>query len=227
MGSLHGFFITGTDTGVGKTYVTTWLVQNWRHLGLNGVGLKPLATGDRDDGLRLLEASGGVLSLDQVNPLYLREPAAPVVAARAEGRELTGREVSQTVHRQLEALSLMDVSHVALEGVGGWRVPLANGYEIRDLAVELSWPVVVVALNRLGVINHTLLTVESILATGLQCAGVVLNEGPADDPECCKRNLAITTSAGLLRDGLGSGLTPVFELNRTTHAAGEIPLWLR
>ena len=112
--------------------------------------------------------------------------------------------------------------YLAVEGVGGWRVPLAPGYEVREWARDLALPVVVVALNRLGVINHTLLTVESIHAAGLTCAGVVLNAGPEANasPDF---DFARSHNVLLLRDILG---LPILELERGAHAAGEIPVWL-
>ncbi len=77
------FFITGTDTGVGKTWLTCWLVRAWRAQGLKAAALKPIASGDRNDALLLREAMGELLTLDEINPVHFREPAAPLVAARA------------------------------------------------------------------------------------------------------------------------------------------------
>jgi dethiobiotin synthetase len=111
-------------------------------------------------------------------------------------------------------------SHVAVEGVGGWRVPLAPGYEVRDWARDLGLPVVIVARAGLGTLNHTLLTVESIRAAGVTCAGIVLNPGALPEGDS---TLARRTNGALLQDLLG---LPVFQGEGATEAAGEVPLWL-
>ena len=165
-------FITGTDTGVGKTWFTCWLVRHWRARGHEAVGLKPISAGGREDAELLRAAADGALTLDAINPVFLREPAAPLVAAQAEDRAIDFSNLNASI---LETAARF--SHVAVEGVGGWRVPLAPGYEVRDWARNLAMPVVVVARAGLGTLNHTLLTVESIRAAGVVCAGIVLNPG--------------------------------------------------
>src|SRR5471032_953145 len=85
---MQAFFITGTDTGVGKTWFTCWLLRAWRAQGHAVAALKPISTGDRDDALLLREASGDSLSLDEINPHHFREPGAPLLAARAENRSI-------------------------------------------------------------------------------------------------------------------------------------------
>ncbi len=214
---MSAFFITGTDTGVGKTFFTAWLVRSWRAGGWNAAALKPVSTGDRDDAVLLREASGGVLSLDETNPIHLREPAAPLLAARLENRHL-----DFTAENRAIASLCARFSPCAVEGVGGWRTPLAPGYDVRDWASELALPVAVVALNRLGVLNHTLLTVESIRTAGLECAGVVLNDG-GDPSDAAGFNLARSHNAGLLRELL---LLPVFEFDHDAQASGQVPPWL-
>jgi len=214
---MPSFFITGTDTGIGKTWFTCWLVRAWRERGHAAAALKPISTGDRRDAVLLGEASGQVLSLDETNPVHFREPAAPLLAARAENRSID----FTTLNREIEAVRSR-FSHLAVEGIGGWRVPLAPGYEVRDWARELRLPVVVVALNRLGVLNHTLLTVESIFSAGLTCAGLVLNAGP-DEPTLPHLDLARRDHVAFLREVLP---LPVLELDRHAHAAGQLPVWL-
>jgi dethiobiotin synthetase len=213
---MKRLFITGTDTGVGKTWFTCWLVRQWRARGLDAVALKPIAAGGREDAELLRAASGRALTLDQINPLHLREPAAPLVAAREEGRAIDFAELNAGVLR-----IAAHRSHVAIEGVGGWRVPLGPHYEVRHWARDLGLPVVVVARAGLGTLNHTLLTCESIRATGLPCAGVVLNPGADQDAE--GSTLARRTNAAVLQDFLG---LPVFEIDRAAEAAGEVPVWL-
>jgi len=156
----------------------------------------------------------GALTLDTINPVHLREPAAPLVAARAENRALDFAALNAAVLRVAA-----QHSHVAVEGVGGWRVPLGPGYEVRHWARDLGLPVVVVARAGLGTLNHTLLTCESIRALGLPCAGVVLNPGAA----AADSTLARRTNAAVLEDFLG---LPVFEIDRAAEAAGKVPVWL-
>ena len=214
---MPAFFITGTDTGIGKTWFTCWLVRAWLAQVHHAAALKPISTGDREDAKLLREASANALFLDEINPLHFREPAAPLLAARAENRSIDFTALNQKI-----AAMRVRFSHLAVEGVGGWRVPLATGYDVRDWARDLALPVVVVALNRLGAINHTLLTVDSIRDAGLTIAGVVLNAGP-DEPASPDLDFARRGNVALLREVLA---LPVLELDRRAHAAGQVPVWL-
>jgi dethiobiotin synthetase len=163
-------FITGTDTNAGKTFVTALLTRALRARGFETIALKPLCSGERSDVEILQAASDHRLTLDETNPIWLREPAAPLVAARLENRTLS-----------LEPLVawFRNLSHkhqsLLVEGAGGWLVPITPKATIADFAARLALPVVPVVANRLGCINHTLLTLESIRARGLQCPGIVLN----------------------------------------------------
>jgi len=182
------FFVTGTDTGVGKTHTVAQLL---RLLGSNGkscAGFKPICCGDRQDAERLLAVSANGLTIDQINPLWLKTPVAPLTAAQIEDVKI---DVEQLVGA-LRALQAQ-VDNVFVEGVGGWMVPIRADYFVRDLAMEMRLPVLVVAKNRLGCLNHTLLTVRSIQAAGLRCAGVVLNR-----PTGGGEGLASTTNADIL-----------------------------
>ncbi len=206
------FFITGTNTGVGKTYVTALLLRNLRNQNIDAVGMKPIETGGNHDAQRLHAAMDGCVPIQVVNPVCLSHALAPAVAAEMEGRTILLEEIFAN-YRKLSA----EHSLVLVEGAGGWRVPIAaddevmlrkkepvvgenglflppellkvrNGsYEMADLAVDLAkispLQVIVVALNRLGVINHALLTVESIRARGLNCAGFILNQGASQIPD--------------------------------------------
>jgi dethiobiotin synthetase len=213
---MPSYFITGTDTGIGKTWFTCWLVRSWRRSGHHAAALKPISTGDRDDALLLREAMGEILTLAEINPVHFREPAAPLLAASLEHRVIDFPPLNQAI-----AAHRVRFSHLAVEGVGGWRVPLAPDYDVRAWARELALPVVVVALNRLGVLNHALLTVESIRDAGLACAGLVLHDGPDDaSPDF---DLARRGNAALLRDLLR---LPVLELGRGAQPTGQVPVWL-
>jgi dethiobiotin synthetase len=138
------------------------------------------------------------------------------VAAHAEKRTLDFAALNAAV-----AQTAARFSHVAVEGVGGWRVPLAPGYEVRDWARDLGLPVIVVARAGLGTLNHTLLTMESIHRAGATCAGIVLNAGL--DEASAASDLARRTNGAVLYDLLG---LPIFELDRAAESAGEVPVWL-
>ncbi len=209
-------FITGTDTGVGKTFFTCWLQRTWRQAGFSSAVLKPISTGDREDGWLLREASGNILSLDEINPLHFKEAAAPLFAAQAENRTID----FPVLNNSIQGIAAR-FSHLAVEGVGGWRVPLAPKREVRDWARDLGFPVVVVARGSLGTLNHTLLTVDSIRDAGLTCAGLVINPGPGESsPDL---DLTLRRNVAFLRDFLG---LPLLELDRSVQASGQLPLWL-
>ena len=158
-------FLTGTDTGVGKTFVTSLLARSLRQSGHDTIALKPLCSGDRADAEILRAAGGNELTIDEVNPLWFQTPVSPLVAARRENREISiGRK------------------SVLVEGAGGWLAPIAAGATVADLCAALDLPIIVVTANRLGCVNHALLTLESIRAHGLECHGIILNTiDPAPD----------------------------------------------
>jgi dethiobiotin synthetase len=163
-------FLTGTDTGVGKTHTATCLLRLLRTTGLRCAGFKPICCGDRHDAELLLAASSDGLTIDDVNPIWLRTPAAPYPAALVENARI---DPAQLVARLRDLQARFDF--VLVEGVGGWLVPIRRDYFVSDLAVAMQLPVLVVAMNRLGCLNHAMLTVRAIAAERLPCAGVVLN----------------------------------------------------
>ncbi len=165
------YFVTGTDTGVGKTHTIVQILQRYRAAGRRAAGMKPICCGDRDDATRLLAAGCDGLTLDEINPVWLQTAAAPLVAARAEGYDLKP-ELLLDAFRSLQDR----VPNVFVEGVGGWLVPITANFKVADLARSLGLPVLLVVQNRLGCLNHTLLTLESIRAAGLRCAAVLLND---------------------------------------------------
>ena len=185
------FFVTGTDTGVGKTHVTRLILEGLRASGIDAAGYKPVACGDRDDARILADASGG-LPIDEVNPVYLQSPVAPYVAGLLENRAIDPAELIAGYRRLAAAHKT-----IIVEGAGGWEVPVAAGYRISDLAAELGLPVVLVAANRLGALNHILLTLGAIRARGLVCAGVFLNQ-LVDELDT-----AMITNKGLIEDLTG------------------------
>jgi dethiobiotin synthetase len=173
-------FVTGTDTGVGKTHTVTQLLRLLRVSGVRCAGMKPICCGDRQDAELLLSAGVEGLTIDEINPLWLKTPAAPFAAALLE-------RVQIDTERLLAAFKALQrrLDHVFVEGVGGWQVPIRSDYFVSDLAVEMGLPVLVVAQNRLGCLNHTLLTVESVENRGLRCVGVALND-PVGETDVAK-----------------------------------------
>jgi dethiobiotin synthetase len=164
------YFITGTDTGVGKTYITKLLIESLRAEGKYAVGFKPVSCGDRDDATILATASGN-LPLDEINPLHFPSPVAPYVAALLENKSIEPTDIIASYHAISEKYQ-----PVLVEGAGGWEVPITRNYLISDLAKDLNLPVILVAANRLGALNHILLTLGAIQSKGLKCAGIILNQ---------------------------------------------------
>jgi len=197
-------FITGTDTGVGKTYIAVRLLHLLRASGVRCAGMKPICCGDRRDAEALLAAGSDGLNIDDVNPVWLKTPAAPIVGSLLE-------KVVIDVDRILAAFHVLQgrVEYVIVEGTGGWLVPLRSDYFVGDLAAAMKLQVLVVAQNRLGCLNHAVLTLRSVAAHRLQCAGLVLNSVAASS------DIAASTNANILGRildvpllaGLGENLT--------------------
>lgn len=176
----RGIFVTGTDTGVGKTIVAATLARLLRMNGVSVGVMKPVTSGCReengrlvsDDALLLCQAAGIPLS-DDVAPYRLREPLAPADAARIDGVRIDFSALKESFDR-LAA----EYQYVIVEGAGGLMVPLSGGLLVADLARELELPLLVVARPGLGTINHTVLTCFSAQQLGLQVAGVIVNGMP-------------------------------------------------
>ncbi len=186
-------FITGIDTDAGKTYVSTLLVRALREAGLDTAPMKPFCCGSREDAEKLHEACGRSVPLDEINPVYFASPTAPYTAAKLENRPADVASVLSAFHR-------LRAAHrsVVVEGVGGWMVPITRDYYVADLAAEMGLPVAVVVRNRLGALNHALLTVRDIERRGLKFAGIIFNRAePENDP-------AAATNRELLEELLGA-----------------------
>lgn len=179
----QAFFITGTDTGVGKTYVACKLLQQYAAQGLKVVGMKPIAAGcDLVDGqwlnedvVKLTAASNVVAPPELINPYYFEEPIAPHIAAQKAGVEI---KIEVITHAYQQLIKIADV--VIVEGAGGFLVPINAKESLADLTVALDLPIVLLVGVKLGCINHTLLTVEAIKARGLRFHGWVANRIDAD-----------------------------------------------
>ncbi len=174
----QAFFITGTDTGVGKTFVTCQLLRHYSAQGLKVVGMKPVAAGRElvhgawvhDDVQKLIAASNVVAPIELINPYCFDEAIAPHIAAEKAGIEI---KIDVIFHAYQQLSELADV--VIVEGAGGFLVPLNDKETLADLVAALSIPVIVVVGVKLGCINHALLTAEAVTARGLHFYGWVAN----------------------------------------------------
>ena len=174
----NGWFVTGTDTEIGKTHVSSGLLRLFASQGLKVAGFKPVATGcaltpcglRNDDALALVRASTVDVPYDLVNPCAFVPPIAPHLAAEAAGVEICPDRILGAFSTLADRADL-----VVAEGAGGWRVPLGDDWEMADLARRLGMPVILVVGMRLGCLNHALLTAEAVRARGLTLAGWVAN----------------------------------------------------
>ncbi|HNQ74899.1 MAG TPA: dethiobiotin synthase [Verrucomicrobiota bacterium] len=169
-------FVTGTDTGVGKTVFAALATLQLRRRGFCVAALKPVASGGRGDARILHAAAGKVLSLDEVNPWHFRAPIAPVLAAARERRRVRLREVVTQIRRVGRAFEV-----VVVEGAGGLLSPLGVDFDSRDLLLALAARPVVVCPNKLGAINQVRLALEALPVRLRPAARVVLVQPPRAD----------------------------------------------
>jgi len=180
------YLVTGTDTGVGKTFITSGLIRFARSKGIDSVGMKPICMGDNSDVSRLLEACDSCEPEYLINPVWYRTPVAPYTASIIEDRLID----LDAIRQAFEKLARQH-SSVLVEGVGGIAAPIFAHYDFRNLAQDLCLNVIVVAANRLGVLNHTRLTVEAIRAAGLTCPLIALNSVHAESDFSQPTNLSV------------------------------------
>ena len=179
----RGYFITGTDTEVGKTRVSVALLHRLQQQGLRVAGMKPVAAGceetaaglRNEDALALQAASSIALAYETLNPYAFAPPIAPHLAAKDAGITIEIERILTAYH---DIASQVD--QVIVEGAGGWRVPLNADQDMSDLAVALGLPVVLVVDIRLGCINHALLSAQAIAASSLPLAGWIANHAHGD-----------------------------------------------
>jgi dethiobiotin synthase len=164
-------FITGTDTGVGKTVLTSLLLNHLRRLEVPTLAIKPFCCGSRADAQLLHDLQQGDMTLDEVNPFYFPEPLAPLVAARNHTRSIGLAQVLAHIHSIARRLSCLEIKSkesktsrpvLLIEGAGGLLVPLGTRYSLIDLIRKLRCEVLVVSRNKLGTLNHTLLTIRAL-----------------------------------------------------------------
>ncbi|MBF0539671.1 MAG: dethiobiotin synthase [Nitrospirae bacterium] len=193
---MRGFFVTATDTGVGKTVVTALVALALQQRGLRVAAMKPIETGctpvDGDlvpeDGLFLKTILDLDLAIDSITPVRYAPPLAPLVAAM-----MTGKEVDlDLIRRCLDALNGFDA--VVVEGIGGLMVPITQDYFVCDMIKELALPVILVTSAGLGSINHTLLSIESLRSHRITTAGLIINHNVCPDGK-----LANTTNPDIIK----------------------------
>jgi dethiobiotin synthetase len=177
-----GVFVTGTGTEVGKTVVAAVIARTLAEEGKRVAVFKPAVTGLEEEGetdhALLRRASGSSQSDEEIAPYRYQPPASPHLAAA-----LAGEEIDPGRLRQAASEAATEADAIVCEGVGGLLVPLSPTYLVRDLAADLGYPLVIVASPGLGTINHTLLTLESARAAGLEVAAVALNSWPEHPTE--------------------------------------------
>jgi dethiobiotin synthetase len=219
--AMHGLFVTGTDTGCGKTEMSLGLMAALQATGLRVLGMKPVASGSarspdglrNDDALRLRAQGSSAAPYGLVNPYAFEPPIAPHIAA-GEARVEIGLPTIEQAYRTLAA----EADQVIVEGVGGWRVPLGPTLFVSDIPKALGLPVILVVGLKLGCINHALLTVESIQSTGGVLVGWVGNQV---DPKMLFRDANLATLAALI-DAPCLGVLPWLEEPTPSELAGYL-----
>jgi dethiobiotin synthetase len=217
---MNGFFITGTDTGVGKTLVAVAVTRALVARGLRTAVMKPVAAGGlrtpdglfNEDALELLAASNVKAPYEDVNPWMLSTPASPHLAARADGVTIRQDRIVAALDK-LTAVSDL----VIVEGAGGWLAPISATETMADVAAKLARPVILVVGVRLGCLNHALLTRAAIRAHGMVFAGWIANKLAPEMPLADANIDTLVSRFGVAPLGVvPAGTTPV---------AGAIPAW--
>jgi len=180
--NVNGFFITGTDTDVGKTIVTACLATLFKSQGLDVGVMKPIETGvdpecsstANSDAKFLMEVSNSTDAEEEVCPYRLKIPASPYQSAQIAGTQIRPAII-------LENLKVLQSRHdvTLVEGIGGLLVPITQNYSVADLALEMGLPLIIVSRIRVGTLNHTLLTVKAARQHGLKIKGIILNQQEA------------------------------------------------
>lgn len=204
----EAYFVTGTDTDVGKTFATCALLHAARQKGFRAIGMKPVAAGvdhdgHNDDVEKLIAASSFSAPRELVNPYCFDAPVAPHIAALIEGRPI---DIERITAAARDLASEADI--LLVEGVGGFRVPLGDEIDGADLAERLDYSIILIVGMRLGCINHALLTAEAIRSRGLLLAGWIAN---CIDPEMIAPEENITA----LKDRLPAPLLGVLHWQDT------------
>ena len=213
-------FVTGTDTGVGKTLVACALLRRLKQEGIKGSGFKPVASGcertreglRNADALALQQAAGTHEPYAHINPCAFEAAIAPHLAAQQAGARIRVSDLREA-HAQLASRYELIVA----EGAGGWRVPLDEAWTMAEFVSEQEWPVILVVGMRLGCINHALLTADAI-ARGTTLLGWVANVLPPEQP-------ALAANIETLKSHLSAPLLGVIPAHADIHAAGAALDW--
>ena len=220
----HGFFVTGTDTGVGKTCVSMGLMRALQRRGHVVVGMKPVASGCgraawglvNEDASLLLECASFNSPYQYVNPYAFEKAVAPHLAAQCIGVDIEIPVISDACRRLTS-----EADRVVVEGVGGWLVPINEKQTMADVALALGLPVVMVVAIRLGCLNEALLTAAAIHSSGLPLAGWVANR---IDPDCEQQDGNVTALKQRLAAPLLADLTYFDDAEARLERAGQIDL---
>ncbi len=167
---MKSIFITATDTGIGKTYITCGIAKTLRKQGINVGVMKPVCTGPRDDVKQLIRASGVGDPVDEVNPIWLSRPLAPYIASRLGKAKISIERIEESydkLRRRHEVL--------LVEGIGGLMVPIKKDLNVSDLIKLFNLQAIIVARPTLGTLNHTMLTINEARRRGIKIKGVVIN----------------------------------------------------
>ncbi len=194
---MKGIFITGTDTGVGKTFVAVGLLMALREMGYRVCPMKPLETGCKirngrlipQDVLRLMKASGVKEPVERINPYRFRHPLAPSVAAVIEGKSITRQKILSAYRSILNRYDL-----IVVEGAGGIMVPVYKEYLFLHMVKDMNLPLIIVSKPALGTINHTLLTIEVARRAAIEVVGVIINYA-----ESTKKGIAEKTNPDVIQ----------------------------
>ena len=179
------FFITGTDTNVGKTVFAVRVMRHLRERGFYVAALKPVCSGSRDDARRLRDEAGRALPLHEVNPWHFRAPLSPSLAARKERKRVRLREVVAHIRRVAKSFEVLVV-----EGAGGLLSPLGEDFDSRDLIRALGATPIIVCPNKLGAVNQVRLTVDALPRAAARQASIVL-VNPARPDAASRTNLKL------------------------------------
>lgn len=209
---MVGLFVTGTDTEIGKTHVTCMIAQSIQRRGLKVGAYKPACSGLAESHPSDVDRLAAVLTeehpADRICPQVFQAPVAPAEAAKLEGQVVDNQLLRDGT---LSWSGLCDI--LLVEGAGGWLSPMSDHDTVADVASDLGFPVIVVAANRLGTINHTLLTIESVRARNLPLAGVIMNYAREQSDDSAAHNAELIQRHGKVKilgsvDFLPSGALP-------------------
>ena len=190
-------FITGTDTGAGKTVLTGLLLAHLRHRRVQALAMKPFSAGDRADARLLRDLAGREMTLDEINSFHFRHPVTPLLAARMDGKSVRLADVLESIRENASKCEVLLV-----EGAGGLLAPLGKKFAFDELIRRVRGEVIIAAPNRLGVLNHTLLTLRALRGIALSEPRVALMGMPLPDAsartnlrvlrECCGSSMAVS-----------------------------------